>query len=637
MKFLSITGPKFYIDRVADVYLSKYEMHLENALTELDSAEGLHSSNETNPYKDYLSKVNEILSILPSNIKPSDKHMSVLEAQDIISNSYKALVSFREKKDILKAKKKELTSLLQKMEPFRLLNFDIASISNYNFIKFRYGKISHDSFNEFLRNEYSDLDMIFFESDSDESSVWGMYFVPCNQADRLDAIMSSKNFERIHLDEDLKGKTEDIYQGYAEKLKDTSSSLKQLKTEINDYFKAFDSDLVLAKNILENMSLNCDIRKYAAFTRESGKLKNTEHTVFYIICGWMTAEDAENFKKEIEDDPDVFCVSDDDDISTAPISKPPTKLKNPRLFRPFEMFVKLYGIPAYNEIDPTIILTLTYCLLFGIMFGDVGQGAILVIGGFLFYKIKKQNLGAIIGFAGIFSIVFGFMYGSVFGLEHLLKEVWIKPMENINQILITTIGAGICLNLVSMIINIINGIKTKDIERIFFDTNGLAGFVFYGTLIGCVVCYLLGYKLPPTSVIVGVLCIPLIFIFFREPLGRKAAGKKTLIVGGKGMFFIESFFELFEILLSFLTNSLSFVRVGAFALSHAGMMSIVLMLTNVETSHPNIIGFIFGNLFVIGLEGLSVGIQVLRLEYFEMFSRYYGGNGKEFVPFKKAL
>ena len=100
------------------------------------------------------------------------------------------------------------------------------------------------------------------------------------------------------------------------------------------------------------------------------------------------------------------------------------------------------------------------------------------------------------------------------------------------------------------------------------------------------------------------------------------------------MFFVEAFFELFEIMLSYITNSLSFVRVGAFALSHAGMMSVVLMLAGAHDGNPSIPVIIFGNLFVACLEGLVVGIQVLRLEYYEMFSRFYSGTGKKFVPFK---
>ena len=298
------------------------------------------------------------------------------------------------------------------------------------------------------------------------------------------------------------------------------------------------------------------------------------------------------------------------------------------------MFVEMYGLPNYNEIDPTIFLAVTYSILFGLMFGDVGQGLLLMIGGFLLYKFKRINIAGIISLAGVFSTIFGFVYGSVFGFEDILKPLWISPMNNVMTILITTVAFGVCLNLVAMILNIINGVKNKNVEKIFFDTNGMAGFIFYSIVIICIVLFFLGYKLPATWILVICLGLPLLAIFLREPLTNLINKKPELIEGSKGMFFVESFFELFEILLSFLTNSLSFVRVGAFALSHAGLMSVVLMLAKAETAHPNIVVLVIGNLFVMGLEALSVAIQVLRLQFYEMFSRYYGGDGK---PFKSYL
>ena len=97
-----------------------------------------------------------------------------------------------------------------------------------------------------------------------------------------------------------------------------------------------------------------------------------------------------------------------------------------------------------------------------------------------------------------------------------------------------------------------------------------------------------------------------------------------------------AFFELFDTLLSYFSNTLSFIRIGAFAVSHAAIMEVVLQLAGAESGNPNWFGVIFGNLFVCGFEGLIVGIQVLRLEYYEIFSRFYAGNGREFKPFMKA-
>ena len=126
---------------------------------------------------------------------------------------------------------------------------------------------------------------------------------------------------------------------------------------------------------------------------------------------------------------------------------------------------------------------------------------------------------------------------------------------------------------------------------------------------------------------------PLLLMFFKEPLSAIIEKKAQKMEGGVGMFITQGVFELFEVLLSYFSNTLSFVRVGAFAVSHAAMMQVVLMLAGAEAGDPNWGIVIGGNLFVCGMEGLIVGIQVLRLEYYELFSRFYRGSGRAFEPY----
>jgi V/A-type H+-transporting ATPase subunit I len=316
------------------------------------------------------------------------------------------------------------------------------------------------------------------------------------------------------------------------------------------------------------------------------------------------------------------------------------------------MYIKMYGLPAYNEIDPTIFVALTYAFIFGAMFRDVGQGLVLFIGGFLLYKLKKVSLAAIISAAGFFSTIFGFMFGSVFGFENIIHAVWLHPSKamvnvpfigKLNTVFIVAIGFGMVLILLTMILNIINAIKAKDKERLFFDTNGIAGLIFYGAVTAVLALFMAGKPLPATIVLLVMFGVPLLLMAFKEPLTHMLEKKKHSLEEnenhnehkeGLGMFFVQMFFEMFEVLLSYFSNTLSFVRIGAFAVSHAAMMEVVLMLAGAEHgSTGNLFVIILGNLFVCGLEGLIVGIQVLRLEYYEMFSRFYRGNGREFKPY----
>ena len=334
-----------------------------------------------------------------------------------------------------------------------------------------------------------------------------------------------------------------------------------------------------------------------------------------------------------------------EDEDSGRVDEPPTKLKNPKIFKPFEMFIRMYGLPAYNEIDPTIFVALTYAFIFGAMFGDVGQGLLLAVGGFLLYRFKKINLAAIVGCAGIFSTIFGFLFGSIFGFEDIIEPIWLRPVDHmttipfigkLNTVFIVAIAFGMILILITMIFHIINGLKSKDPEATWFDTNGLAGLVFYGAIVLTVVLFMTGHALPAAIVLVVMFGIPLLLIALKEPLGKLVQKRADYMPKQKGMFVVQTFFELFEVLLSYFSNTLSFVRIGAFAVSHAAMMEVVLMLAGAENgAAPNWAVIVLGNLFVCGMEGLIVGIQVLRLEYYEMFSRFYHGTGHEFKPFGK--
>ncbi len=627
MKFLSITGPKRDFDRVVRVYLSKYHIHLENALSELSSVHDLKPFVEINPYKDLLGKSEELIKKLDKKQEYSSTDMTPEKASEVITSTFSLLEDLNTRKKSLKEQKAHYTDLIHQIEPFRNLDYDIHKILELKFINFRFGKISHEHYNKFSKYVYDNLNSVFFECDSDSDYVWGIYFVPASYSVKIDAIYASLHFERLFLPDEYEGTPEEAYRSFLAKRNEINAELTSVSNQIKDRLNQRADELLEAHNTLMIFNKNYDVRKLAACTKEKGK-----DEVFFILCGWISEKDVKNFVAEVEKDADVYCVMDDGQESVT--TKPPTKLKNPRLFKPFEMFVKMYGFPAYNEVDPTSFVAITYSLIFGIMFGDVGQGLCIALGGFLLYKFKKMALAAIISLAGVFSTIFGFLYGSVFGFEDWLKPVWLSPMHNVMTVLITSVGFGVALILIAMVLNIINGIKEKKLGKVLFDTNGLSGLVFYGAAIACVLLIATGHPLPATILLVIFFAIPLILIFLREPLTRAIEKKKRIFPEHKMMFIVENFFELFEVLLSYVTNTISFLRVGAFALSHAAMMGVVMLLSGAEKGFPNLFVLVLGNLIVAAMEGLVVGIQVLRLEYYEMFSRFYKGTGKEFKPYK---
>ena len=195
---------------------------------------------------------------------------------------------------------------------------------------------------------------------------------------------------------------------------------------------------------------------------------------------------------------------------------------------------------------------------------------------------------------------------------------------------------GVSLIIISMLINVFLGLRRKDWERAIFSPNGICGLVFYGTaLTAGASTILLGESILPGPVVAGGIAVSLLAIFLKHPLTQIVSGEKVHLGESIGTFIIENFFEMFEVLLSYVSNTLSFLRVGGFVLSHAGMMLVVNQLTNMVSSPgASILVIVLGNIFVMALEGLIVGIQALRLEFYEMFSRFMVGSGKEFSPIR---
>lgn len=634
MKFVSLTGPTDDIDRVVNQYLSKYEIHLENALLEWNSSKDLKPYVEANPYKEMVSDASELVSYLPDKKASSYIDMNVDTANMNIQSISRKIHKRQNEINELESRHAAIQSKYDNISPFIDLKYDISSILNFKNIKYKFGRIPKEYWSRFEEFSNSNLSILYVKCRDDGKYVWCLYFVPAIEHDKVDAICTSLHFEETFIPEDSKGTPQKVCAALLEELDVLNSKINELKEELTSNIIK-DKDVILSSYERIQMAYeNFDVRKMAAKT-------NADGTTFYIICGWMSSKDADSLSAETDNDTNVICIFEEPSEHHA--KKPPTKLKNPGIFRPFEMYIKMYGLPSYNEFDPTIFVAITYSFIFGIMFGDVGQGLCLVIGGFLLYKLKKMDLAAIISCAGIFSTFFGFMFGSIFGFEDIIEPVWLRPTEkltklplvgSLNTIFIVAIVFGMFLILLAMIFNIINRIRIKDIGNTLFDTNGISGFVFYAAVISTIMLYMTGHTLPATAILVIMFIIPLILIGLKEPLTHLINKNDKLITGSVGMYITQTFFELFEVLLSYFSNTLSFIRVGAFAVSHAAMMEVVLMLAGAESGSPNMAVIVIGNLLVMGLEGLIVGIQVLRLEFYEMFSRFYSGTGREFKPFR---
>lgn len=631
MKYINIMGPVDDMNRVIETYISKYDIQLENALRELTNVKYLSSFSESNPYNNILKDAKSLIDFF--NIDKNEsvyKKISKDNSVNIINNISNFIKERKDKLEKLQNKKDMYNKVIEKYEPFLYIDFNIEDLKKFEFIKYRFGKMPLTSFKQFETFLYKAEDILFLKSRSDSEYIWGVYFTTDSSKEKVDSVFSSLHFEVIDIDfkiedEILSGSPNKICNYLKERINDAEVIINQLSEKTITDSEIDKLDILSAYMKIRDLYTAYESKKYAAKTEDN----------FYIFVGWMIEKDALKLKEEIDNDKDIVFIDEDENNSI--ISRPPIKLKNIKLFRPFELFVKMYGLPNYNEIDPTPFVALTYTILFGMMFGDLGQGLLLfLLGAFIYYK-KGIKLGSVMSVIGMSSMFFGIMYGSIFGFEDIIPSLWLRPASSVNSILIFTVIFGIAIIFVSMIFNIVNSIKNKNTDKLFFDANGISGIIFYASVIFIAFISIVRKSSIGLWFIILFIAVPLILIVFKEPINKLLKHKKNIIKGSKAQFLLETLMEAVEVLLSYFTNTVSFVRVGGFAISHAGLMGAVMLLSGIETGSGNLFIIIIGNLIVMILEGLVVGIQVLRLEFYEMFSRFYTGNGREFVSYKNNI
>lgn len=412
-------------------------------------------------------------------------------------------------------------------------------------------------------------------------------------------------------DQDLSSINEEI-ENVDKELADIDSKIKQIKTS--------------NKEVVDNLPNSLE------YYEKSDELvsKMARGNKYLYLTGWVPDSKIDDFKDLSEKYYDTT-VTVKDETNQAP----PTKLKNNKLFRPFEFLVNMYGAPNYNELDPTPFFAISYMLLYGMMFGDLGQGLVFVLLSFLVDK-KNKTFGSLIRRIGFSACFFGLMYGSVFGIETLIPALLIKPFDNIMKVLIASVAFGIGLLLIAYCLGIYNKlVKQKNIEEGIFGKEGFAGLMMMTSFV-ILILNIVNINVIPKNVGVVMLIASIVMIIFSKPIAAKIEKRDEVYESTAFDYYVESSFSIIEALLSVFSNLVSFTRVGAFAINHVGLyMAFEVMSKIAGGGIKGIIILILGNILIIGLEGMIVFIQGLRLEFYEMFSKYYQGNGRKFRPIKE--
>ncbi len=339
-----------------------------------------------------------------------------------------------------------------------------------------------------------------------------------------------------------------------------------------------------------------------------------------VISGWVPKRDVPRLRAALFDHFGDLQVLSTRDPAPDERSQVPSVMRTHWLLRPFVTLVKTYGIPRYGEIDPTLLFGITFILMYGMMFGDVGHGAVIAIGAVLLRRTLKHFTIFVVA-VGMSSVLFGFLYGSIFGFEHVLQPVWMSPLSDPMRMLTLALYWGIGFIVLATLLTIRNRLVDGEYAKALLHHHGVAGLLYYlGLLNGA---YRVGSGQSLGLFAAAAILVPYALVLAYIWHENKAnLGERILIVVVEG----------FETIINYISNTLSFLRVAAFSLNHVALAIAVFTLAGMLHTAGHWITVVLGNIFIIGFEGAIVAIQVLRLEYYEGFSRFFSGDGREFRP-----
>ena len=372
----------------------------------------------------------------------------------------------------------------------------------------------------------------------------------------------------------------------------------------------------------------------------------TESSV--LVSGWAPNADISGLERRVQEITNGRCVIETTAAEKIAGAEVPVLLRHPRWLRPFAPLVTAYGLPKYRELEPTLFVAISYLLMFGMMFGDAGHGFVLALAGLVLLRTNRRTalreVGLLLTFAGGSSIVSGVVYGSYFGLEQFKRyALWHDPLAgDPARLMAAAIEIGIVMISLGLLLNILNHLRHGEFIAALLDKFGAAGVVFYW---GALALFTKSAAIQARGLWTPAICLllvaPVIGWLLKEPIeiwrnrGRHQAGQDGIF--GVAM---ESFVSAFEALLSYFANTVSFVRLAAYAMSHAALLLAAFMIAN-DVKHLavggnllSVVVIILGNVVVIVLEGIVAAVQALRLEYYEFFGKFFSGGGQPFEPFR---
>ena len=627
----------------------------------LDAASCRHIQDNLNK----LQTASAYLSVAIPSEPMEDSHLPGDTEEALTDTITAAVSSLSRQENEQNQEKSKIEEALNEARAFSNLNAPFSDLDQLSYLTLRVGRLD-PRYQDELRENLADRAVII---PLDASGDRVMAAASRKGRFALDSELKRANFVPISIPEGYKGVPAELLSGLADRLKNVEGELNDINERKKRFCDEYGSNL---KSLIASYLM--------AGIMEQLKARVVSTKNVYLLSGWVPAALVSELVNELEkltDNRVAVRSFNPDEVASVRDGreKVPVSLEHGAFVKGFEGVVFSYGAPLYGTIDPTLFVAIFFTILFGIMFGDLGQGLVLLCLGILTGKKGPAFLSGFRKFSvplvavGISSMIMGFLEGDFFTNETMLiaptraitEFLTGKPVDRILTLMPLpekggsvvklfyffgfTIGVGVILNSVGLIVNIINQFSLKEYEKSLFSKTGAAGTLFFWYAIFIAVRLIISTVNPLAPSfsfnwydILG-LALPAAGILFGPVIWRIIAGKHPVFAEGFMVFAMEGFVEILETISTYVSNTVSFLRVGAFALSHAVLSFIVFRFAELVSGVTAGTAFsllitIFGNSVIIVLEGMIVAIQVVRLQYYEFFSKFFTETGVEFKPFR---
>ena len=580
-----------------------------------------------------------------SNRKPIDIEKETAHL-DLIASERD---SIRERQRTVQQEILKLEDIRRQVELYGIGLADVTLPAKHSLISMQIGKLPVSKVDLF-ENELKDLPSLNIVMSQEMDMSHQLLISMKRDGDQIHKILAKVGWTRIELPDELRSVKKDVAVGLSEKLKALTDEQRNAEKKVHDLVKKEEKRLI---EVWSNLRVN------ELIYRIQGHFKSSARTV--IFTGWLPLDKKELLTRKIHDACENRCYLEWNEAQSKKAigDKIPVSLNNPKALAPFQMLVRNFGVPEYGTIDPTPFVMPLYLSMFGLMFADVGQGIVLAMLGLLgvrYLRKKEQKtnvyqLSWLLVWCGLSAVCFGILFGSYFGMS-LLRPLWFdfhgavfghgaqdSVVQDVFGILTITIYFGISVIFLGLLFNWINLIRAKKWMELVFDKGGiLGGWIYAGGI--HIVTYMISHEykgFPPGTIMFLLVGLPALLLLIKEPYhyfrhSEQQPAENSNLVFTFLKFVMEWLVELLEIFSGYLSNTLSFMRVAGLGIAHACLMVSFFTIAGMTSGIASVFILILGNMLVIGLEGLSAGIQALRLSYYEFFTKFFHGTGHLYTP-----